>query len=408
MDRAGTAAAAARCGRRRRARSRASRRDPVPAPAEHQRAVGHARLPAVVVRRRRVGRAVERRRSPSCSSRSPSAPRSSGCRAARRPSCRWSSRSASSSTWIPLEQWKHSFPQLSKSALAQGIGRTDNSWIDRAVGRNARRGGALVGRERAVRAGRTSSGTAASTASTASARRCRATCRMCASPPTGRPACSSAWAAGRSPTRTCSRATPSTLVGKVVARDPAKQLRLYRVTSPARITTIVTGLYPTSAGVSPWSNPNPAWTRLAVRRRHAHRRRLERHPAVQGRAADDLRHRDDTRADDPDLAEHRPPPARLPARAAARRLPRRLRHLARAPADRPCEGLARTRACSASTSTRSGTRRPREDRRRRVAAVARAHGRRQLHPRLAGRDRRGVGGSGRGRRVRAGERPREA
>jgi hypothetical protein len=37
---------------------------------------------------------------------------------------------------------------------------------------------------------------------------------------------------------------------------------LYRVAQPARITTLVTGLYPTTAGVSPWSNATPAWTRL--------------------------------------------------------------------------------------------------------------------------------------------------
>jgi hypothetical protein len=48
----------------------------------------------------------------------------------------------------------------------------------------------------------------------------------------------------------------------VVARDTAKELKLYRVASPARVTTLVTGLYPTTAGVSPWSNQNPAWTRL--------------------------------------------------------------------------------------------------------------------------------------------------
>ncbi len=117
-------------------------------------------------------------------------------------------------TWIPLEQWKHGFPQLSKSALAQGIGRTDNE-LDRLRRRPQRaRGGALVGRERARPRGRTSSGTAASTASTASALRCRATCRPCASERFSRRASSSVSAAGRSPTRTCSRATPSISSGR--------------------------------------------------------------------------------------------------------------------------------------------------------------------------------------------------
>ena len=117
-------------------------------------------------------------------------------------------------TWIPLEQWKHGFPQLSKSALAQGIGRTDSE-LDRLRRRPQRaRGGALVAAGTSCPRGRTSSGTAASTGSTASALRCRATCRPCASPPTRRRASSSVSAARRSPTRTCSRATPSTSSGR--------------------------------------------------------------------------------------------------------------------------------------------------------------------------------------------------
>src|SRR5439155_8998505 len=39
-------------------------------------------------------------------------------------------------TWLPLELWTHSFPAVSSSAYAQGIG-APRSWIDKAVGRNA-------------------------------------------------------------------------------------------------------------------------------------------------------------------------------------------------------------------------------------------------------------------------------
>jgi hypothetical protein len=164
-------------------------------------------------------------------------------------------------TWIPLEQWKHGFPQLSKSALAQGIGRTDNSWIDSAVGRNAHvavlwSGGNELSAwenefwnrsiDRVYSLGTPLPGD-------------MPTVRVAADQATG----VLVGLGGRKITDPYVLASNSVdLVGKVVARDSAKQLRLYRVTSPARVTTVVTGLYPTSAGVSPWSNATPAWTRL--------------------------------------------------------------------------------------------------------------------------------------------------
>ena len=40
-------------------------------------------------------------------------------------------------TWLPLEQWTHSFPRLATSAYAQGVGVKQKSWIDRTVGRDA-------------------------------------------------------------------------------------------------------------------------------------------------------------------------------------------------------------------------------------------------------------------------------
>jgi len=49
------------------------------------------------------------------------------------------------------------------------------------------------------------------------------------------------------------------LVGTPIARDSAKQLVLYRVTPPARITTRVSGLYPTVPGVEAWSGARVSW-----------------------------------------------------------------------------------------------------------------------------------------------------
>jgi hypothetical protein len=164
-------------------------------------------------------------------------------------------------TWIPLEQWKHGFPQLSKSALAQGIGRTDNSWIDSAVGRNAHV--AVLwsgGNELAVWENEFWNRSVDRVYSLGTP--------LPGDMPTVRVAADQATGVlvglgGKTITDPYVLASNSVdLVGKVVARDPAKQLKLYRVTSPARITTIVTGLYPTTAGVSPWSNATPAWTQL--------------------------------------------------------------------------------------------------------------------------------------------------
>ena len=164
-------------------------------------------------------------------------------------------------TWIPLEQWKHGFPQLSKSALAQGIGRPDNSWIDSAVGRDSHvavlwsGGNELAAWEnefwnRSVDRVYSLGSPLPGDMPTIKVAPNRATGVLVG-------------LGGRTITEPYVLASNAVdLVGKVVARDPAKQLALYRVTSPARITTVVTGLYPTTAGVSPWSNATPAWTRL--------------------------------------------------------------------------------------------------------------------------------------------------
>jgi hypothetical protein len=164
-------------------------------------------------------------------------------------------------TWIPLEQWKHGFPQLSKSALAQGIGRPDRSWIDDAVGPKAKvavlwsGGNELAVWEnefwnrsvdRVFDLGAPMPGDMPST-------------RVAADQATG----VLVGLGGRTIQDPYVLASDTVdLVGKVVARDPAKQLVLTRITPPARITTLVAGLYPTTAGVSPWSNASPSWTRL--------------------------------------------------------------------------------------------------------------------------------------------------
>ena len=88
------------------------------------------------------------------------------------------------------------------------------------------------------------------------------------------------------------------------------------------------------------------------------------------------------------------------------RLPRRSSRCRRPPSrPRSSRGSERTTACSARTSTASSTGRGREDRVRRLAALAPAARDRQLHPGLARRPRRGCRGRARDRRVRADEHP---
>jgi hypothetical protein len=56
---------------------------------------------------------------------------------------------------------------------------------------------------------------------------------------------------------------PSTvqLVGTRIAADPSKQLVLYRVAQPARVTTRVIGVFPTKPGVEAWSGGHVSWIR---------------------------------------------------------------------------------------------------------------------------------------------------
>ncbi len=162
-------------------------------------------------------------------------------------------------TWLPVELWKHGFPQLSQSAYAQGIGVRDPSWIDARAGRSAQvavlwSGGNEVtvwqaefwnrSVDRVYDLGAALPGDMPST-------------RVRVQRSTGilRDASGHALSTGWVLT-----GQSVELVGTKVASDPAKQLVLYRVTAPVRTTTQVTGLYP---GVSsPWSGPRVTWRRL--------------------------------------------------------------------------------------------------------------------------------------------------
>jgi glycosyltransferase involved in cell wall biosynthesis len=161
-------------------------------------------------------------------------------------------------TWLPLELWTHSFPRLASSSYSQGVSPGHRSWIDRAVGSGARvavvwAGGNELsvwenefwnrGVAQVYDLGTPLPGNLPSTAVAVD----RAT-GILRSP-----------AGGTIGERYVLAPTTVDLLGTPIARDAPKQLVLYRVTPPARITTTVTGLYPEP--VSPWSNAHPVWTR---------------------------------------------------------------------------------------------------------------------------------------------------
>ena len=158
-------------------------------------------------------------------------------------------------TWLPVELWSHGFPQLSKGAYAQGVGIAQKSWIDRAVGRDAHVGVIWAGgNDLAVwedefwnRSVDRVYGLGA---------------KLPGDMPEQQTSVDPATGALRGVTERYVLA-PATvqLVGARIASDPAKQLILYRVTPPARITTRVTGLYPTVPGVEAWSGARVQWLR---------------------------------------------------------------------------------------------------------------------------------------------------
>ncbi len=167
-------------------------------------------------------------------------------------------------TWLPVELWTHSFPRVSRSAYAQGIG-AGKSWIDRAVGPNADvavlwSGGNRYGVwqnefwNRSVRRvyslGGTMSGSLPAVAvSIGAADRATGILRD-----------------RKGHTLLDQYVLTSsgvTLVGRRVAADPAKKLVLYRVSVPVRVTTSIVGLYPEPA--NPWSAGRVIWTRSECR-----------------------------------------------------------------------------------------------------------------------------------------------
>jgi len=162
-------------------------------------------------------------------------------------------------TWLPVELWTHSFPRLARSAYAQGVGTTGKSWIDRKVGRDAHvaviwsGGNALAVWEnefwnrsidRVYDLGARLPGDMPEQ-------------RTSVDPATG--------ILHGVRERYVLAPTSVQLVGQRIASDPAKQLVLYRVRPPARITTSIVGLYPTTPGVAPWSRGHVSWTRSACR-----------------------------------------------------------------------------------------------------------------------------------------------
>ncbi|HEX5247040.1 MAG TPA: glycosyltransferase family 4 protein [Gaiellaceae bacterium] len=156
-------------------------------------------------------------------------------------------------TWIPLELWTHSFPRLASSAYAQGIGKKDKSWIDRAVGRDAHVGVVFAGgNDLAVLENEFWNRSVDRVYGLGA--------RLPGDMPEIQTSVDPATGALRGVTEPYVLApTAVQLVGARIAADPAKQLVLYRVTQPARITTRVIGLYPTVPGVEAWSRAHVSW-----------------------------------------------------------------------------------------------------------------------------------------------------
>ena len=183
-------------------------------------------------------------------------------------------------------------------------------------------------------------------------------------------------------------------------REAARPLPRRR--RPRAITTRVAGLYPTTRA----SRRGPARTstgsRFELHRRHARRRGLER-PEALPEAPQTLADSRGTTSAQTFVDRARGTTDRSFACRSRRgngvcRVDFTVSPTRGRPGASREHRHAAARRC---TSRRSSTRR--EDRRRRQPAVARANGRRQLHPRLARGARRGGGGRARDRRVRADE-----
>ena len=161
-------------------------------------------------------------------------------------------------TWLPLEQSTHSFPRLSKSAAAQGIGVRDRSWIDHAAGANARVAVLYAGGNRlsvwenefwnrsvsrvyelGVHLGGDMPATNVSVDRASGVVHDRR----------GRPISAQYVLTNRR----------ITLVGTPVAADAAKELVLYHLNGRVRTSTRISGLY--EGLYHPWSGPRFTWTK---------------------------------------------------------------------------------------------------------------------------------------------------
>jgi glycosyltransferase involved in cell wall biosynthesis len=158
-------------------------------------------------------------------------------------------------TWLPVELWTHSFPRLASSAYAQGVGNPEKSWIDNAVGRDARVGVVFAG-------GNTLAVLENEYWNRSIDHVYGLGARLPGDMPETQTSVDTASGALVGVTEPYVLAPTSVqLVGRVVARDQAKQLVLYHVTPPVRITTRVAGLYPTTPGVEAWSGAHAGWIR---------------------------------------------------------------------------------------------------------------------------------------------------
>jgi glycosyltransferase involved in cell wall biosynthesis len=158
-------------------------------------------------------------------------------------------------TWLPVELWTHSFPRLASSAYAQGSGKKDKSWIDDAVGRNAKVG--------VVFAGGNNLAVLENEFWNRSVDRVYGLgARLPGDMPEIQTHVDQATGELSGITERYVLAPASVqLVGDRIAADPAKQLVLYRVAQPTRVTTRVVGLYPTTPGVEAWSRGHVSWIR---------------------------------------------------------------------------------------------------------------------------------------------------
>ena len=158
-------------------------------------------------------------------------------------------------TWLPVELWTHSFPRLASSAYAQGSGKKDKSWIDDAVGRNGHVGVIFAG-------GNDLSVLENEYWNRSIDRVYGLGARLAGDMPEIRTSVDQATGDLRGVTDPYILAPSSVeLVGTRVAADPAKQLVLYRVARPVRVTTHVVGLYPANPGQEPWSRGHVSWVR---------------------------------------------------------------------------------------------------------------------------------------------------